>query len=579
MSVAELLALCLALVVGTLVGWVLSRRRGRPATPPAAPPDEAPPTDEASRLRREWKLAHEEKDRAIAGETLCRRIIDTTLDGVAVLDGDCRIERWNPQAAAIFGWDKDEAIGKPLLPLIVAEKSRAELQRVISGRARLSDTPLFSRRNEMLGRRKNGQEFPLEIAVTPLLQPEKGVSYSVFLRDISERKRVERLKNEFVSTVSHELRTPLTAIRGSLRLIAGGFTGELPAKTRTMINIANESCERLVTLVNDILDVEKIESGKVAFNLRLHDAGELAGKAVDATRAFAQPFGVEIRAEAPSGPCLAMMDADRIIQVMTNLISNAVKFSPKGECIRVRVTPRGGRVRVEVADRGPGIPEDFRPRVFQKFAQADASNDRCSQPGTGLGLSICKAIVERLGGSIGFDTAAGRGTTFWFEIPAEELPPAPDEPASSVLIVEDDPASAELIAAGCRSTSMKAEVASTASAARARLSKGSFAALILDLEMSDVSGFSFLREIRADARLRSLPVIVVTTRREDTGRFPAGDDLSSIVDWIQKPIDGSQVQSALRNIAAAGRDPRAGEGPGDAVRNYLRRATAAAAPR
>jgi PAS domain S-box-containing protein len=209
-------AALLALLAGTALGLWIARRRM--STSPALPV-----ARERGDFETRWQQAEEELSKAVAGETLCRRIIDTTLDGVAVLDAAYAIERWNPQAAAIFGWSREEAIGRPLLQLAVAEASREELHRVISGRARPSDTPLFSRRTEIRGLRKDGQEFPLEIAVTPILQPEKGVAYSVFLRDITERKRVDRLKNEFVATVSHELRTPLTSIRGSLRLIAGGY--------------------------------------------------------------------------------------------------------------------------------------------------------------------------------------------------------------------------------------------------------------------------------------------------------------------------------------------------------------------
>ncbi|HEX7897473.1 MAG TPA: ATP-binding protein [Planctomycetota bacterium] len=557
-------ALLLALAAGTALGLWLARRRT--STPPAPAP--APEAAEVETAR--WQKAKEDLSRAVAAETLCRRIIDTTLDGVAVLDGRYVIEQWNPQAAAIFGWSKDEAIGQPLLKLAVAESARDELHRVISGRARPSDTPLFSRRTEIRGLRKNGQEFPLEIAVTPLLQPEKGVAYSVFLRDITERKRVDRLKNEFVATVSHELRTPLTSIRGSLRLIAGGFTGELPAKTRAMIDIANESCERLVALVNDILDIEKIESGKMSFALLPHDMTALAMKAVEATRAFAQPFGVEIRTEAPAGPCPAVVDADRIIQVITNLVSNAVKFSPKGGAVRVRVGPRGGKVRLAVEDLGAGIPDEFRSRIFQKFAQADASNERRSAPGTGLGLSICKAIVDRLGGTIGFESEAGRGSTFWFEIPGAG---APDAAGPAVLVVDGNPAEAEALASACRRLGFQADVASGAVQARERLAARSYAAMTLDVRLPDADGLAFLREPRP-----AVPAIVVTAERQATGRFTGAESQVGIVDWLTKPVDHARFEAALRGIAAAV-PAEVPEEPADVIRDFLRRSAPAGANR
>jgi PAS domain S-box-containing protein len=546
------LALCAlaAAALGLAAGLRLGRRPAAATVSPAPAisPREAEEV-ETVRLRVKVRVAEEERERAMKAENLCRRVIDTTLDGVALLGPGLVIEHWNPQAAAIFGWSKEEAVGEPLLTLAVAEEHRDELRRVISGRARPSDTPLFSRRNEIRGLRKNGQEFPLEIAVTPLIHPGGGVAYSVFLRDITERKRVDRLKNEFVATVSHELRTPLTAIRGSLRLISGGFTGELPAKTRTMIDVAHESCERLVALVNDILDIEKIESGKMSFDLRPTDLGELAAKAVRSTLAYAAPFGVELR-EAVDSPCRALADEDRVIQVLTNLISNAVKFSPRGAAVDVRTFARDGRARIEVRDRGAGIPEEFRPRVFQKFAQADASNGRTAV-GTGLGLNICKAIIERHGGSIGFETEMGRGTTFWFELPgaAPRAPRAEAEERPSILIVERDAALAAQLSESCRDYGFQVEVVASAAPARERLAAGGYAALVLDLEAPEVEGLDFLRGLRRGAS--APPTIVLSGRRQETGRFTNGADHAIVVDWLNKPLEAARFESLLRGLAAA----------------------------
>ncbi|MDX2098047.1 MAG: PAS domain S-box protein, partial [Leptolyngbyaceae cyanobacterium bins.59] len=224
------------------------------------------------------------------------------------------------------------------------------------------------------------------------------------VRDITERKQVERLKNEFVSVVSHELRTPLTSIRGSLGLICGGVVGELPTQVKDLIQIAYKNSERLVVLINDILDIEKIESGQMNFEMKSLALVPLVEQAIEGNRAYGQQYGVQFNLETSLPEIKVQADANRLIQVLTNLLSNAAKFSPCNGTVQVVVrSEEEGWVRVAVSDRGPGIPGNFRDRVFQKFAQADASDTR-QKGGTGLGLSISKAIIERMGGFIGFQT-------------------------------------------------------------------------------------------------------------------------------------------------------------------------------
>jgi PAS domain S-box-containing protein len=234
--------------------------------------------------------------------------------------------------------------------------------------------------------------------------------------DITERKALEKLKNEFVSIVSHELRTPLTSIRGSLGLVLGGVAGEIPSQAQRMMQIAHHNSERLVRLINDILDIEKIESGSMALVLKPLELMPLIENALQDNRAYAQDLGVEmeINAEVPGLRVLA--DSDRLTQVLTNLLSNAAKFSPRGGVVSVSVERQDAAVCVSVADCGPGIPDEFRDRIFAKFAQADSSDSR-QKSGTGLGLSISKAIVELLGGRIGYDSTVGKGTTFYFHLP------------------------------------------------------------------------------------------------------------------------------------------------------------------
>jgi PAS domain S-box-containing protein len=239
----------------------------------------------------------------------------------------------------------------------------------------------------------------------------------------SERRRVDQLKDEFVSTVSHELRTPLTSIRGALGLLQGGIAGPLPTEAKELVTIAQENSERLLRLINDILDLERMESGLLTFNLAPQELGMLIKQAIVTQRGYAAQYGVHLEASLEAPDAQAMVDADRFLQVLANLLSNAIKFSPEGEKVRVRLERLEGRLRVSVEDQGPGIPESFRQRIFQKFAQADGSDTR-RKGGTGLGLSITRALVERLGGTLDFVTQEGEGTTFRVVLP-EWKPSAP----------------------------------------------------------------------------------------------------------------------------------------------------------
>jgi signal transduction histidine kinase len=236
------------------------------------------------------------------------------------------------------------------------------------------------------------------------------------LEQLDEHKRIERMKDEFISLVSHELRTPLTSIHASLALIEKGLGGELPLQGRRLVGIAHRNSQRLVRLLGDILDLQRIESGALAMELRPVEVAWLLEQAIEANQAYGMQFGVSFVLDGAPPGVKVWADSDRLMQVMANLLSNAAKYSPPHESVRVAASVEDGRVRVTVSDRGPGIPEAFQERVFQRFAQADSSTTR-QKEGAGLGLSITKALVERLGGRIGFETQAERGTTFHFELP------------------------------------------------------------------------------------------------------------------------------------------------------------------
>jgi CheY-like chemotaxis protein/anti-sigma regulatory factor (Ser/Thr protein kinase) len=309
------------------------------------------------------------------------------------------------------------------------------------------------------------------------------------------------MKSEFVSTVSHELRTPLTSIAGSLGLIAGGAAGPLGDRAARLVDIALTNSKRLVRLINDILDIEKIESGQMRFEISRVPLAPFLEQAIAANQAYATEQGTELQFGAVPLEAVVLADHDRLMQVITNLVSNASKFSPTGECVRISVHPLDRRWRVSVADKGSGIPEEFRKRIFQKFAQADSSDTR-AKGGTGLGLSIVREIMTRLGGAISFETSAGAGTTFHVDIPA--APPTVSLERSttaglpSILHVDDDPDVLRVVASAFEGRAAIQAVTSLA-AAREALHARSHDLIILDIGLPDGSGLELLAETRTPA--------------------------------------------------------------------------------
>ena len=352
-----------------------------------------------------------------------RGLLEAAPDAIVVVDTDGKIVLVNVQAEKQFGYRRDELLGQ-MVTRIVPD---GFAERLIADDLRSAEDALSQHIGggvELVGLRKDGREFPIEIMLSPLDSAD-GVLVTAAIRNISVRKhestRVERLKDEFVSTVSHELRTPLTSITGALALLSTSPALALPEAAARLLRIAHTNSQRLVRLVNDILDIERAESGSVIFVLKSVDVRAIAEQTVEANRDLAESCGVSIRLNAPEGACKLLADADRLVQVFTNLISNAIKFSPHGETVVVSLEKHDNKVRFSVGDRGGGIPEAFKPRVFGKFAQADTSDAR-QKGGSGLGLSIVKKIVTMLGGTVEFADDPRGGTIFKVEIPDREAP-------------------------------------------------------------------------------------------------------------------------------------------------------------
>lgn len=365
-------------------------------------------------------------------------------------------------------------------------------------------------------------------------------------RDITKETEVDRMKSEFIATVSHELRTPMTSIKGSLGLVLGGASGELPADARDLLTIAQNNTDRLIRLINDILDISRIEAGKMEIRRVPLSVADAVKRAVQEMDGFARQRSIKVRTEIPEGLPRVMADPDRLEQVLVNLISNAVKFSPAGTEVLLRAEQDQTRVRIDVVDQGPGIPAEQATAIFEKFHRIDNAASR-KTGGTGLGLAICRAIVEEHGGTIWVDSQPGEGATFSFVLPTEPTEHDVAVPFSmstkTVLVVDDDPDIVRLIMLSLEQEGFQALGATTGEKALEIARSRHIDAITLDLLMPDMHGLEVTRRLKEDPRTRDIPVVVISAY--SAGREPELISLG-VAGVIAKPIDEAKLLETIR---------------------------------
>ncbi|HEY9836436.1 MAG TPA: PAS domain S-box protein, partial [Vampirovibrionales bacterium] len=330
-------------------------------------------------------------------------ILSKTLEGTVV--------SWNASAYKLFGYSSAEAIGQSIFTLIVPSDRHSEETHLLNKIAQGESVQQF----ETVRMRKNDTPIHVALTISPVKDGRgKIIGISTIARDISERRQIERMKNEFISIVSHEIRTPLTSIRGAIGLLASGMYQNKPERVQRMLEIALTDSDRLVRLVNDILDLERLESGRLELVKERCDAAHAIAQAVEGVQAIADKEGV--RFCLPPGTATVWASPDALQQILTNLLSNAIKFSPSQSIITLTVQPQWQGVLFAVRDSGRGIPADKLEMIFNPFQQVDASDSR-QKGGTGLGLTICKRIVHQHGGRIWVESTLGEGSTFYFTLP------------------------------------------------------------------------------------------------------------------------------------------------------------------
>lgn len=491
-----------------------------------------------------------------------RAMVRELPDCLNIKDVDGRFIAANPATAEMVrAASVEELIGKTdfdFYPKEVAERFRQdEMGALEAGQTLRIDQPA------LLPDGRQGWLYTLKAPFRD--ESGKIVGVITYNRDITEQKRTAQLKNDFISTVSHELRTPLTSIRGSLGLIAAGVAGELPPKAANLVNIAHTNSERLVLLINDILDIEKIESGVITFKIRQMPVRQVLEQAIAASSNYMADSRIRIVLVDDAPRAEANIDPDRLHQVMANLLSNAIKFSHTDGTVTVKLQRRDrDMLRLSVVDQGAGIPEAFRSRIFGKFEQADASSTR-KIGGTGLGLSIVKAIAEKLGGAVSFETEEGKGTSFHVDLPEAhrqaEKPVLVERRARKrdsrlrVLICEDEPDVAAVIATLLDAEGFSSDVAPDIETATALLSSRDYVALTLDIKLAGESGIKLFHDIRASPVNSDIAVIVISAVADEARRSLNGSAVG-IVDWLEKPVDSKRLHDALAKIVGRRIEPK-----------------------
>lgn len=453
-----------------------------------------------------------------------RTILEYLTKSIIVTDEKGFIKFVNKEAEKILGYNIDEYMHKHINSFI-EDLNLKELQELTTYDYKCS--------------RKNGKicHLRLESRFIEL----KNKEFLIFvIEDITKQIEMDNLQSNFISMVSHELRTPLTSIKGALGLVSSGATGELPEKAKSLLNIAGNNVVRLANLINEILDLEKIKAGKMDFVFNEYEVMPLIDETVVLNNEYAQQYNIRYEVKEKLDNALINVDKDRFIQVLTNLLSNAAKFSPPNEVVEIYAKRNKHLISVEIVNKGAGIPEESRSKIFESFYQVDSSDSRVKK-GSGLGLNICKSLVKNMGGTIGFNSIVNDKTTFYVEF--QEIHQKDEE--KFALIVEDNKTTSFGIKIMLEKLGYQSDFATNAKQAQDLLNSKEYDLMTLDIMLPDKNGLSLLNEIRNNESTKKLPIIVISAYKDDMAKLSREH---GIVTCLEKTFDFEILQSTINEI-------------------------------
>ena len=514
--------------------------------------EERPETDEGPFLKQERDLLNaigrqlsetierrqtEERTRRDKGQL--EAILSSLAEGIVMRDSENRIILVNPAAEQlldlktedVLGKDADDYLGvkKKDIEAIQAKEAASEVVAPITG--------------------KVGDKV-LSINVRPIKTADgQRLGTVCAIRDVTELARVDQMKTEFVSTVSHELRTPLTSIKGYVDLVVDGEAGEINETQRGFLSIVQSNTDRLVGLINDLLDISRIEAGGLQLNITTLPLDPVIREVAASLRNQIEEKKLSLELALPQEPLQVRGDRARIIQVLTNLLSNAYKFTPEGGKISVSAKVTDSQVQVDVADTGTGISAQDQKRLFTKFYRVDSSTTR-EVGGSGLGLTIAKSIVEMHGGKIWVESKPGKGSTFNFTLPTvAPVKPSvhpetlPGTSRKKILVVDDEPDVTRLVTVYLEKSSYQVIVATSGQEALDKARQERPDLITLDILLPDMDGFAVLERLRAEPDTASIPVLVLTIVQDRDKAIRLG-----AVEYVAKPIDEAQLLNCIRQI-------------------------------
>lgn len=526
------------------------------------------------------------RKRAEAELRLLSTALESAVEGISRLDPQGRYLMVNPAYASMVGYAPEEMIGMNWQGTVHPD----DREKMLAAYHQMQQTGKVE--VEARGIRKDGSEFDKQLVMISAFNPcGEFIGHYCFMKDISDRREIDRMKDEFISIVSHELRTPLTSIAGALDLLAGGFLQSDPQDAQQMLDIAASNTDRLVRLINDILDIERIESGKVAMTKQACDIADLITQAIDVVQELADQASIQLSVSSISAPLWA--DPDRIVQVLTNLLSNAIKFSPPHSTIWLRAElqevgeqeSRGAAeqgsnpslihpsthppvypfILFSITDQGRGIPSDKLETIFERFQQVDASDSR-QKGGTGLGLAICRSILQQHEGKIWAESILDQGSRFCFTLPLQPLDQVtvvetvvesasqplsqPPPPMPLILECDDDASIRTIVKAMLEREGYRVIAVESGQAAIEQAMRHHPAVILLNLMMPELDGWETLAILKQQETTQHIPVVILSGLLPD-----AHTPHPEIANWIVKPPEPRQLVHALEKALAKRNQP------------------------